>query len=1342
METTTGRPRTAAWVCLAPLIPALTFASMQPAPPGDADPEAPPWKRAILRLARDHDDRLRRYEKALDQIVNLLPGEKRGPAEQPMVGIAGVVHRLIEQQRGSIALDRQHWTGVLKAIEEGTPSDGADRFRRAVADLLASQEAHLEKYRAIRAELVEGARGKVDPASTARAEALLKDAREFLGAERDGAIALLEHTGRISLALGRNEEAWWISKRAVVLRRQWLREFQPWLELPEFHPRLQRARLALADADLLLRSARGKDSRMIELDRIDRELDRIDRESARGRAVPLAEVVKPIEARLDLVRELMGEPDVIVLDWASRLAVIQGRRHENAAAAAAYDEAVRVAEQLYPPMHPLVIKLRLFRADARRLATGGPGVRSRVNEIETLSQRVVEGQEDELQPLTPDILGRWVRLLEELLGAHDPAVSRALELRAETYHRLGDIRSEETDLRAAVALRRRHGPAMSPELDELRLRLAEAERFNGPGPDKTPRLPILRKLGREIEDYRARQDHRNLATALKDSQRILADLVGDADPLLIPAWEWIAEEEVMAGRWDGARIALDRAAELARRCYGPSDWRTTNLLRQKKENELAARTDPDSVRLRAAIHSLNEQFTKALNAKDDRAAADLAHRVASLYASGGDDEQRIQYLQHEASLLFTIGDLPQAESVLQELLAIEERLLRGKVHPVYAWAKSLQAKVYFGLGRDEQGLECLREAYAIRKKTKPESNTLRTTAELIMAYAVAGQRQMAEEVLADVLQHRAYSVPPSIVQLEEVSSLGEARLILGDEKSAVAIARHLLAVAREYGDGVNPYLVEERGVVQPKERGDGPRGWLGPFDPGSYAAAARYLSGLTILRSVHLIRGEAFRVMAISGRHDWVAIRMFGGESVLYASRLDQHIACYLQIQQYAYAAPLARRAAEIVRKNMDLAFAGSTRSQQLAMTALYRAKLDAFLTIGLQASLPAWELYREVLRWKGAVFEARRRFSQAETDPRLAPTVTQWRNVAAQLVKISSDPDAWADPGRAGELRRLDSERERLEGLLSKESGESGRRPDLANPTLPGILASMPPGSALVDLIEYGRGPRPRDAAKPTTERRLVAFVVRHDRRVELVELGPSTAVDEAVARWRIAAGADPPSPGRPGQPAQEHAAAELKRLVWDKLAVALDGCTALLVSPDGALAGFPFGALPGQKAHYLIDERSVELVPVPRLLAAPAATRPPAPGAGSLLLVSTAGAEGQAIHGAVALLDDVVQAFGASGLIGQRDGDVERLVGPGATRAAVSSAMARRRVIVLLVHGDYLGPRPGGHKGPSGAALPPELASGLRLADGRLSALEVGQLDLTGTELVVLAACESARG
>ena len=72
-------------------------------------------------------------------------------------------------------------------------------------------------------------------------------------------------------------------------------------------------------------------------------------------------------------------------------------------------------------------------------------------------------------------------------------------------------------------------------------------------------------------------------------------------------------------------------------------------------------------------------------------------------------------------------------------------------------------------------------------------------------------------------------------------------------------------------------------------------------------------------------------------------------------------------------------------------------------------------------------------------------------------------------------------------------------------------------------------------------------------------------------MDLGPAAPVADAVRRWRARYGTDrpPPADGKPDP------GAELRKLVWDKLAPHLGGAKTVLVSPDGPLTGLPFASL-----------------------------------------------------------------------------------------------------------------------------------------------------------------------
>ena len=221
-----------------------------------------------------------------------------------------------------------------------------------------------------------------------------------------------------------------------------------------------------------------------------------------------------------------------------------------------------------------------------------------------------------------------------------------------------------------------------------------------------------------------------------------------------------------------------------------------------------------------------------------------------------------------------------------------------------------------------------------------------------------------------------------------------------------------------------------------------------------------------------------------------------------------------------------------------------------------------------------------------------RNRLARAATQsPELAATFTRLQRVATQLARL-----AWATPDPRQEttwrqrVARLSAEKEKIEAELSARSAEY-RQARLAIP-LEDLQAALSKDSVLVDFVEYLHS-TPADKkskTKATVERRLLGFVVAPDRPAEMVPLGATQPINEAIETWRVTFGMS-------GEGAK--AARLLRERLWAPIEEKLHGAKIVLISPDGALSRLPFGALPGRTpGSYLIEERTFAVVPVPQLI------------------------------------------------------------------------------------------------------------------------------------------------
>jgi CHAT domain-containing protein/tetratricopeptide (TPR) repeat protein len=352
-------------------------------------------------------------------------------------------------------------------------------------------------------------------------------------------------------------------------------------------------------------------------------------------------------------------------------------------------------------------------------------------------------------------------------------------------------------------------------------------------------------------------------------------------------------------------------------------------------------------------------------------------------------------------------------------------------------------------------------------------------------------------------------------------------------------------------------------------------------------------------------------------------------------------------------------------------------------------------------------------------------------------------------------------------------------------------------------LLAAIPLDGALIDFIEYSHyGRKEGDPSpKPTWTRKYTAFVLRPGREIAWVDLGKSAPINVAVELWRGQFIEQPPV-GSPSakqfaqwkhewqeQYAKLEPADALREWVWNKLAPHLGGAKLILISPDSGLAKLAWGALPGDKpGTYLLEERLFALAPVPQALPELLAqTNHDATETPSLLTVSAVnyGADPGVLlastRGENAVRGGSIHWSGLPAT-GQEASDIESaftklypraevagLRATEATEGTLRTLAPKFRFVHLATHGFFADPSAKsaldrGDESPNVLRLGresrgaitghhPGLLSGIVLAganqpltgdhdDGILTALEVGELDLRGTRLITLSACETGLG
>ncbi len=388
-----------------------------------------------------------------------------------------------------------------------------------------------------------------------------------------------------------------------------------------------------------------------------------------------------------------------------------------------------------------------------------------------------------------------------------------------------------------------------------------------------------------------------------------------------------------------------------------------------------------------------------------------------------------------------------------------------------------------------------------------------------------------------------------------------------------------------------------------------------------------------------------------------------------------------------------------------------------------------------------------------------------------------------AKLAKLTvAGPTATGSPDDyAKEVAALEDQIEKLELQVGQKS--AAYRAATTKIELAPIQKLIPRDAKLVEIVNYQPGdPRkPYNANTVLPPRRYAAYVIGAAGDPVFVDLAAAPDIDTAVEKFRKAV-SDP----------DNDRANELGRALYDltiaKMQGALGNATEIFIAPDGTLNVVPFAALVDGKGEFLVKKYTFTYLTSGRdLLRVKARTK--AQGGGVIFADPSFDASAPA-----------PKAGDKSGSRGRRSADLASLswpplpgtgqeanavaatmkglklfTGTAATETAVKKVHGPR-ILHLATHGFFLpdeAPPPASNDNRAGAAAPmagpanlaglpqqaapdagenPLLRSGLAFAganklasgedDGILTALEASGLDLEGTKLVVLSACETGVG
>ena len=760
-------------------------------------------------------------------------------------------------------------------------------------------------------------------------------------------------------------------------------------------------------------------------------------------------------------------------------------------------------------------------------------------------------------------------------------------------------------------------------------------------------------------------------------------------------------------------------------------------------------------------------------------ARPLQEQVAAIYEKrhGPESVELALALSNLADSYRTLGLYDRADPCFARALAIREKRF-GPEHPRVATVLSNLGVMERDRGDFVRAETLMLRALAMREKAlgpeHPEvAQSLNNLGEL---YRQKGDVDRAEQFTLRSLAIKEKTLGPNHPSVAvTLNNLAVLHLERGRFDEATRVLERSLAIFEKAVGPENPFvsalLNNLANIARKAKRFDDAKALMAralPIEEKAFGKNhPRVANNLTNLGQIQRDAGDL--ASALSTYEKALAIReaSLGMTSPDVAASLATVASLRLATGDLAGAIAFQKRAGDARERDFAYTLSAGSERQKLLYLDRTSSELDGAVslhTVGARDNVDARRVaFETILRRKGRALDAmtdtiallRARASAAD------------RNLLDELVEaraVLSTTSLRGPARRKVEEYRADLEelRKRVDALEEQVAARSvAFRVRFAPVTLDAVQAAVPADSALVEFASY----RAYDAAKDALgERRYVAYVLQRTGQPAWVDLGAAEPIDRTVAAFREAA----------RNPKRTDA---LYDLTMGRVVPLVGESGRVLIAPDGALNVVPFAALVDDEGKYLVERFELVLVTSGRdLLRIGQESRSPRravlvadPEFGS----APAGMPTRSLEHEETMLGGAVFAplpgtADEVARLGKLLPDAEVFTRERATEDAVKG-VASPSLLHIATHGFFLRnlePAPSDsralvHVAASGSLVDddsaatfanPLLRSGLAFAranqytgagaDGILTALEATGLDLSGTELVVLSACDTGVG
>ncbi|MEO8702785.1 MAG: CHAT domain-containing protein [Kofleriaceae bacterium] len=749
--------------------------------------------------------------------------------------------------------------------------------------------------------------------------------------------------------------------------------------------------------------------------------------------------------------------------------------------------------------------------------------------------------------------------------------------------------------------------------------------------------------------------------------------------------------------------------------------------------------------------------------------------------NGDTSQEYASQLQAYGSMLFSRNEYSAAQRVYEQVIKIHEA--NPKAESQLASAVQMLGTLQWTLGQQAKAIQSFDRAIALSQKD-PNATIMVKTATIYgvsAQYHYGGRPDLAAPLVKRVTEMyekeiaRLEKTAPDDYQLPAMlGMLGYMHRQNGDLVKAEAAFTKTIAIS-EKKTGYSGYEISlaeiKRAQGKHKEALALVEKLVAAMSKIAPQSVSYYNQTMAdILRDM----GDYKRAEALIQSHRAFLEKTYGKKHPIYGMSELSMAYIYMATGKIPLAEQLLTDSLELAEKDLSNVLKTGTEADHAAYFKRNSYQLDTAINFHLNYAAKSPTAARlamtTLLRRKGRVLDAAAaslatiRSKLSADDKKLLDELASAR---AKLAKLTvAGPTATGEADYAKEVAALEDQVQKLELQIGKKS--AAYRVVSQSINLAAVQKLIPKDARLVEIISFQPGdPKAAYSINPKLlPRKYVAFVVGQSGDPVTVDLGPVAPIDDAVEKFRKSV-SDP----------DNDRALDLGRALYDltmaKVIPKLGGVTSVLIAPDGALNVVPFSALVDDKKQFLIKKYTFTYLTSGRdllrlnvktkaqgggvIFADPSfdATGKPTAPAGTTRgrrSADLASLSWQPLPGTGLEADEVTKTM--KGLTVYR--------GVNATETTLK-AVHGPKVLHLATHGFFLtdeepAEEVGGDASRSAAPTAgpayenPLLRSGLALAgankltsgdeDGIVTAMEASGLDLWGTKLVVLSACETGVG